>query len=32
VAWTYRNLSEVRSLLPPNSSKTERLIVVVKER
>src|SRR3989449_4417180 len=30
-AWTYRILSGVRSLLPPNSSKTERLIVVVKE-
>src|SRR2546427_11162095 len=30
-AWTYRILSGVRSMLPPNSSKTERLIVVVKE-
>src|SRR5438093_1852592 len=30
-AWTYRILSGVRSLLPPNSSKTERLMVVVKE-
>src|SRR5437899_282494 len=30
-AWTYRILSGVRSLLPPNSSRTERLIVVVKE-
>src|SRR5207247_8518574 len=30
-AWTYRSLSGVRSLLPPNSSKTERLTVVVKD-
>src|SRR2546425_10239304 len=31
VAWTYRILSWLRSLLPPNSSRTDRLIVVVKE-
>src|SRR5438094_4968620 len=31
-ASTYRILSGMRSLLPPNSSKTERLIVVVKGR
>src|SRR5258708_13539015 len=31
VAWTYRILSWVRTLLPPNSSRTERLIVVGKE-
>jgi hypothetical protein len=31
LAWTYLVLSGVRSLLPPNSSRTERLIVVVKE-
>src|SRR5437879_10873434 len=30
-AWTYRILSGVRGLLPPNSSRTERLMVVVKE-
>src|SRR6266851_463563 len=32
LAWTYRILSGARSLLPPNSSRTERLIVVVKGR
>src|SRR5229473_2022934 len=32
VAWTYRILSWVRSLLPPNSSRTERLSVVVMGR
>src|SRR3989441_8928839 len=30
-AWTYLILSGGRALLPPDSSKTERLIVVVKE-
>src|SRR5437763_5000199 len=30
-AWTYRILSGVRSLLPPNSSRTEWLMVVVKD-